>query len=171
MTLLRSVTEFTCRVCGKPLKFDPTDESAYISKTDHEDFFGMQLTTYRVAHDSENERHYNSVVVDHMGFFRGHRDAYAEPLDIIDYSTDRTYWIFHEESPAIERTQNVGLALLINRSDRWVIDIVCPAKLNASEIATLNVKLLDILTPKEPNFSITKISSGFYSSGSIYIVN
>jgi hypothetical protein len=72
-----------------------------------------------------------------MGFFRGHRDAYAEPLDFVDSSTDGTYWVFHEESPAIEKTKNVELALLINRRDRWVIDIVCPGKLNPSEIATL----------------------------------
>jgi hypothetical protein len=131
------MTEFTCRVCGEPLKFDSTESSAFISKTDHEDFFGMQLTTYRVSHDTKNERHYNSVVVDHAGLFRGHRDAYAEPLDVIDTSTDRTYWVFHEELPTIEHTENVALALLISRTERWVVDIVCPSVLNASETATL----------------------------------
>ncbi|MHA2423853.1 MAG: hypothetical protein ACXAEF_03640 [Candidatus Thorarchaeota archaeon] len=137
MTLLGTMTEFTCRVCGQPLKFDITDDSTYITKTEHEDFFGMQLTTYRVSHDSKKERHYNSIVVDQMGFFRGHRDAYAEPLGMIDTTTDGTYWVFHEESPTIEHTENVALALLMSRTQRWVVDIVCPSGLNASETATL----------------------------------
>lgn len=136
MTLL-STTEFTCKVCGKPIEFDIADHTTYISKTDHEDFFGMKLTTYRVAHDSENERHYNSVVVDHMGLFRGHRDAYSEPIDTIDTSIDRRYWVYHEDETSTEPTNGIGLALLISRDQRWIVDIVCPAKLNASEIATL----------------------------------
>ncbi|MGY5879242.1 MAG: hypothetical protein RTV31_03280 [Candidatus Thorarchaeota archaeon] len=137
MTIAQSATEFKCKVCGEPLKFDLTNPTAFISKSDHEDFFGMKLTTYRVAHDSKDERHYNTVIVDHAGFFRGHRDAYSEPLSGITPSIDRGYWVFHEESETIEQTDNVVLALLISRTDRWVIDAVCPNNLNASEIATL----------------------------------
>lgn len=137
MTIAHTITEFKCRVCGEPQRFDLRDSSTFISKTDHEDFFGMKLTTYRVAHDSKDERHYNSVVVDHAGFFRGHRDAYAEPLEDVHTSLDRNYWVFHEEVSPIEKTENVQLALLISRTDRWVIDIVCPKNLNVSETATL----------------------------------
>jgi hypothetical protein len=136
MTLLNT-TEFICKVCGKPVEFDISDDTTYISKTEHEDFFGMKLTTYRVAHDTDKERHYNSVVVDHMGLFRGHRDAYSEPIHPIDTSTDRRYWVYHEDEISPEPTNGVGLALLISRDQRWVVDIVCPEKLNASEIATL----------------------------------
>jgi hypothetical protein len=137
MAVLKDATKFTCKVCGETLRFDPLDESTYESKTNHEDFFGLQLATYRVAHDSGNERHHNSVIVDQAGFFRGHRDAYAEPLDGKHPSIDRNYWVFREESPTIEQTHNVALALLISRTDRWVIDIVCPSTLNVSETATL----------------------------------
>jgi hypothetical protein len=136
MTLLNT-TEFTCKVCGKPVEFDISDDTTYISKTEHEDFFGMKLTTYRVSHDIDTERHYNSVVVDHMGLFRGHRDAYSEPIHPIDTSTDQRYWVYHEDEISPEPTNGVGLALLISRDQRWVVDIVCPGKLNASEIATL----------------------------------
>ncbi len=136
MTLL-STTEFICKVCGKPIQFDISDESTYISRTEHEDFFGMKLTTYRVSHDEKKERHYNSVVVDHMGLFRGHRDAYSEPLHTLDPSTERRYWVYHEDETPAEPTNGVGLALLISRTQRWVVDIVCPKRMNASEIATL----------------------------------
>jgi len=139
MTIAHTITEFKCRVCGEPLKFDIEDSSAFISKSEHEDFFGMKLTTYRVAHDSTEERHVNTIIVDHAGFFRGHRDAYTEPLDDIRPALDRNYWVFHEESPTIEKTENVRLALLISRADRWIVDVVCPSNLNASEIATLMV--------------------------------
>ncbi len=136
MTLL-STTEFICKVCGKPIEFDISDDTTYISKTEHEDFFGMKLTTYRVAHDTDTERHYNSVVVDHVGLFRGHRDAYSEPIHPIDTSTDRRYWVYHEDEISPEPTNGIGLALLISRDQRWIVDIVCPSNLNASEIATL----------------------------------
>ncbi len=137
LTVTGMLTEFTCRVCGEPIKFDTTDSKSFVTKTEHEDFFGMKLTTYRVSHDVENERHTNSIVVDHMGMFRGHRDAFSEPIEKTDPSIDRSYWIFHEDTPAIESTNNIRLALLINRAERWVVDVVCPKSLNASEIATL----------------------------------
>jgi hypothetical protein len=137
MTIASTVTEFKCRVCGEPLKFDLKDPTAFISKSDHEDFFGMKLTTYRVAHDTKDERHFNTVIVDHAGFFRGHRDAYKEPLVKTSPSLDGDYWVYHDESPAIERTKNVALSLLINRTDRWVIDIVCQSNLNVREISTI----------------------------------
>jgi hypothetical protein len=139
MTVTQNITEFKCKVCGEPLRFDMKDSTSFISKTDHEDFFGMKLTTYRVAHDSKKERHYNTIIVDHAGFFRGYRDAYSEPLDTTHPTLDGNYWVFHEDSPTIERTENVQLALLISRTDRWVIDIVCPKGLNVSETATLAI--------------------------------
>lgn len=137
MTLAGSITEFKCRVCGEPLRFDLNDPKEFISKSDHEDFFGMKLTTYRVAHNARHERHYNSIIVDQAGFFRGHRDAYTEPLEETPPSIDRNYWVYHDESATIEKTKNVTLALLISRTDRWVIDVVCPHNMNIPEIATL----------------------------------
>ncbi len=139
MSLVRNTTEFICKVCGKPVGFDISDAKSYISKTEHDNFFGMTLTTYRVAHDTDTERHYNSVVVDHMGLFRGHRDAYAEPLPTVDPSTDRRYWVYHEDEVSGEPTNGIELALLISRDQRWVVDIVCPSAMNASEITTLVV--------------------------------
>lgn len=137
MTVVQHMTEFKCKVCGEKINLDLTDPSAFISKSEHDDFFGMKLTTYRVAHESKKERHVNTIIVDHAGFFRGHRDAYKEPLLETSAPLDRDYWVYHDESPEIERTKNVALALLISRNDRWVINIVCPSNLNASEIATL----------------------------------
>lgn len=137
MTIAHSVTEFKCRVCGEPIKFDTKEPTAFISKSDHEDFFGMQLTTYRVSHDTKDERHFNTVIVDHAGMFRGHRDAYSEPLSGTSPSIERDYWTFHEDSPPIEKTDNVALALLISRTDRWVLDIICPKSLKVADTATL----------------------------------
>ncbi|MGQ4912979.1 MAG: hypothetical protein ACP6KW_12490 [Candidatus Thorarchaeota archaeon] len=137
MTVTRNMTEFRCRVCGELLRFDPADPSSFISKTEHDDFFGMQLTTYRIAHDSRSERHINSVVVDHAGLFRGYRDAYVEPVGAAETSTRGTYWVLHEETPAIATTENVTFALLISRTERWVVDIVTPERLNAAEMAAL----------------------------------
>lgn len=139
MTLAHNVTQFKCRVCGESLQFDMTDPSSFISKSGHEDFFGMKLTTYRVAHESQNDRHINVVIADHAGLFRGHRDAYSEPLTEKGPSIERNYWVYHEDSPPLEKTKNVVLAFLISRTDRWVVDVVSPKALNVSETATIIV--------------------------------
>ncbi|MBE0527119.1 MAG: hypothetical protein IH631_09265, partial [Candidatus Thorarchaeota archaeon] len=90
-----------------------------------------------------DERHYNTVIVDHAGFFMGHRDAHTELLEGIPPSIDRNYWIFYEDSSTIEKTENVQLALLVSRTDRWVIDIVCPKTLNVSETATIIIDRIE----------------------------
>lgn len=137
MALQRSTTEFICKVCGEPMEFDISDEKTFVSKTEHEDFFGMKLTTFRVVHDSENERHYNSIVVDHVGLFRGHRDAYSENIHSISTTSEQGYWVYHEDERSGKPTNGILCALLISRDQRWVVDIVCPERLNASTIASL----------------------------------
>ncbi len=137
MTLTRTVTKFACRVCGAEIALDLKDSETFISQSDHDDFFGMKLTTFRVYHDTDHERHYNSVIVDQMGFFRGHRDAYIEPLEKLDTVTESTpdYWVYHEDTPITKQLEHLQFAFLISRKHRWVVDIVSPKNLNATEMS------------------------------------
>jgi hypothetical protein len=137
MTMLRFTTEFTCKVCGEKLSFDLQDESSYLTKTGHEDFFGIQLTTYRVMHVKGDERHYNSVVVDQDGRFRAYRDAYTEPIDMEELAAGGEYWLYHEDGTTEKSIAGTHLALLISKTNRWIIDIQCPEKINITELVTL----------------------------------
>ncbi len=142
MSLLKSTTEFVCKVCGEIIRFNPEDPKTYLSKTQHEDFFGMRLTTYRVAHEVGRERHYNSIVVDDRNMFRGHRDAYSEIIGE-EALPSEWYWVFGEESPAVDTLPEVNLALLVSRRDRWVVDIKCPKGLVVTELVSLLVSKIE----------------------------
>ncbi len=139
MSLVRNTTEYKCKVCGRLAEFDITDEKSYISKKEHDNFLGLTLTIYRVAHDTPEERHHNSVVVDHTGLVRDYRDAYSEPLHTTGASIDFRYWVYQEDAISSCPTNGIELALLISRDQHWVVDIICPPTMNASEIATLVV--------------------------------
>ncbi|NWF97024.1 MAG: hypothetical protein HXY34_12855 [Candidatus Thorarchaeota archaeon] len=135
MSTMQRMTEFPCKVCGESLRFDPEDATTYTSKTQHEDFFGMQLTTYRVSHVVGTERHHNAVVVDQAGLFRGHRDAYTESLVSAQPEQGLGYWIMHEDEPRPESVGPIKLCLLIGRTGHWVVDVVCPAAVNVIALA------------------------------------
>ncbi|RMG31049.1 MAG: hypothetical protein D6732_15170 [Methanobacteriota archaeon] len=79
-------TSFTCKICGMEVSFSIQDPSTYISKKDHDSFFGMSLQSFRVEHTIDEERHVNSIIVDAKGLYRGHLDAYAERLVLEDVS-------------------------------------------------------------------------------------
>ncbi len=142
MSLLKAETEFVCKVCGDIIRFNPEDPKTYLTKTQHEDFFGMRLVTYRVAHEVGKERHYNSIVVDDKNMFRGHRDAYSELIDEAALPSE-WYWVFGEESPAVDTLTDIDMALLINRQDRWIVDIKCPKGLVVTELAHLLVSKIE----------------------------
>ena len=135
MTVAKLETEFLCQICSKPIIFSTKDPDTFVSKTEHDTFFGMQLTTYRVSHEVNNERHLNTVIVDHMGFFRGHRDAYTETYDTIISSDDSNYWFKSTESPSLSVHRYLNMFMLIDRCERWVMNIIDSQGVNLLELA------------------------------------
>lgn len=95
-------TAFVCKICGSEVKFSVNNPNSYISKREHDTFFGMNLFSFRVQHEIENERHINSVIVDSKGLYRGHLDAYAERL-VEENLTDGYYLETVEETQELPR--------------------------------------------------------------------
>lgn len=137
MSHLRQVTEFTCAVCNEKLQLDPNDQTTFDSKTNHEKFFGMQLTTYRVSHETAEERHVNTIIVDHMGFFRGHKDAFTESIDRDLQRAERPYWVAEQRPASLTSHQYLDLFFVIDTEDNWVLEIVNSARVRALELARL----------------------------------
>ncbi len=75
-------TIFKCKICDQQIIFNITNKQSFVSSTEGKEFFGTQLTTYRVYHDVNTERHHNAVLVDNEGAYRGHVDGYAEEIPV-----------------------------------------------------------------------------------------
>ena len=69
-----------CKICDMEIAFNCNDANSYLSRTEHKDFFGMQLITYRVQHQVNGEQHLNAVLIDSQNLFRGYVDAYIMPI-------------------------------------------------------------------------------------------
>ncbi|MHA1638073.1 MAG: hypothetical protein ACTSUO_01160 [Candidatus Thorarchaeota archaeon] len=137
MTIAHVVTEFPCQICGKPIVFNTDDSETYLSKTEHDTYFGMQLTTYRVSHTVNNERHLNTVIVDQMGFFRGYRDSYAETPETVASTDASNYWFKSTEYPSLSVHRYLNALLMIGRRERWVMNIIDYNGVNLLELARI----------------------------------
>ncbi|MFW9994240.1 MAG: hypothetical protein ACFFD4_19505 [Candidatus Odinarchaeota archaeon] len=128
-TLQVQDTEFNCKICGVKVVFNVFNTDSFESKTPHERFFGMQLTTYRVAHAARdfNERHLNTVLVDHQGFFRGFIDAYSEPFPEIKAKiVIKEEWelIPEEDGSLLAENEFFDTLLVFDRNALWVLGVI-----------------------------------------------
>ncbi len=137
MSLVRG--EFQCQVCRETLSMDPEDEGTFLSKTEHDQVFGMQLVTYRVAHIMGDERHVNTIILDHEGYFRGHRDYYSEKIGTTEPTRTNHYWTVSREIPTLSESRLVRLAFITDRRQRWVLELVTPGSVKVRELALMAV--------------------------------
>ncbi|MCF2137728.1 MAG: hypothetical protein K9W43_10905 [Candidatus Thorarchaeota archaeon] len=131
------LTEFKCKICGKTVRFSIDDPSTYESKTSHTSYFGMQLTTVRVVHEAQNERHYNAIVVDHKGLFRGYRDAYVEPLTSIGSGAHQNLVVHPSQEIQQTHHKHIRILILVDRQRFWVQTYLCPDEFKPAELARL----------------------------------
>lgn len=128
-------TEFTCKICQTKLSFDISDSKTFISKTPHDEFFGMQLTTYRVEHTIFNEKHVCVVLVDHGGAFRGFIDAYSE--NVTEKSRripSNVYPLNQGNTNAIYDHSIFDLFFIYNRDENWVLNTIYPKSVKPLEL-------------------------------------
>ena len=135
--------QFQCQVCGEPLSIDPEDEKTFLSKTEHDEVFGMQLVTYRVAHVTGDERHINAIIADHEGYFRGHRDSYSEKILREDQPRINHFWTIFREIPTLSESQLVKLAFITDRRERWVLEVVNPGSFKMRDLAFMAVDCVE----------------------------
>ena len=129
------LTEFVCKICGKKILFDSSNPNSYLSKSPHEKFFGMQLTTFRVPHNNSAQRHVNTILVDHKGFFRGHIDCY------IDLKQEETYIVdavLHplalKDGKPLRNHTFFDTFFVFDRTKLWVLDLICPSNIKALDL-------------------------------------
>ncbi|MGY5876591.1 MAG: GTPase domain-containing protein, partial [Candidatus Thorarchaeota archaeon] len=130
-------SEFRCMICNDTVRFDIEDPSTYHSKTPHEKFFGMQLTTFRVSHTKGSESHQNVIIMDHKGLFRGHKDAYVESAKESEDLLERTFRVVPNGNVSQDRHPYINMILLLDTSQYWVRDILCPPEIRPGELAKL----------------------------------
>ncbi len=133
MSLLRG--QFQCQLCRETLSLDPEDENTFLSKTEHDEVFGVQLVTYRVAHIEGDERHINSIIVDHEGYYRGHRDSYSENIKPKGQPRINHFWTIFQNVPCLSESRLVKLAFIADRRERWVLEIVNPGRVKMRDLA------------------------------------
>lgn len=138
------LTEFTCKICQNKVLFNCNNKKSYLSKSEHEKFFGMQLTTYRIAHDSLEERHVNTVLVDHKGYFRGHIDAYRELLVKESYVVEAVlHRLSLEEGKPLNEHNYFEIFLFFDRTKLWVLDLICPTNIKPLDLARIILKEIE----------------------------
>ncbi|MHA1770389.1 MAG: hypothetical protein ACTSYL_00200 [Candidatus Thorarchaeota archaeon] len=131
------ITEFKCKICGATIQFSINDPETYESKTPHKEYFGMQLTTVRVSHDTSDERHHNAIVIDQRGLFRGYRDAYSEPLVSLDKELPQSLVVHPSQGIQLSTHDYVKLLIIVDRQRFWVQAYLCPAEFRPTELARL----------------------------------
>ncbi|MHA2386661.1 MAG: hypothetical protein ACXAEE_10680 [Candidatus Thorarchaeota archaeon] len=141
MSLLRG--QFQCQLCKETLSVDPEDKKTFLSRTEHDEVFGMQLVTYRVAHISGDERHTNTIIVDHEGFYRGHRDSYSEEIQREGLPSINHYFTIFREVAALSKHHLVNLAFITDREEKWVLEVVNPGRVKMRELALMAVDCVE----------------------------
>ncbi len=138
----QSFTKFRCKICNEEIHFDINNKSTFFTKKDQESYFGMQLSTYQVAHMKGEVMHLNSVVVDGEGKLQGIVEAY--PVPISEFLTngivpqfDHTLRIIAEDQPPLRQHEFLEVLLVVDFSTQQVLNLVCPPVVNGLEIARI----------------------------------
>ncbi len=154
-------TGFRCMICGESMSLDIDNEVTYDSKTSHDKFFGMQLTTYRVSHYTSDERHQNLVLIDHRGLFRGHKDAFSEPITQEVVVNTKQFRLISPELPALLDHKQIEIVLIFDRTDNWLMNFLCPSEVRPSELVMLlQERILESeqIYEELPDYTIVKVA-------------
>ncbi|MEM2143239.1 MAG: hypothetical protein QXS20_10680 [Candidatus Thorarchaeota archaeon] len=143
MSQLKGITEFHCAICKDTVRFDPTDEGTYESKSSEEDFFGMRLTTYRVSHMVGNEKHVNTVIVDRSGLYRGHKDVFSLNVGQQVEPASRAWWLLKRGPKALTQHSHLEASLLMDLDECWVMEMVNTTAVRSVEMARLVMERIE----------------------------
>ncbi|MBN1330140.1 MAG: hypothetical protein JXA54_11760 [Candidatus Heimdallarchaeota archaeon] len=178
--LLANVVYVKCKLCDAEMIFDVNDESSFLSKTEHQDFFGMRLSTYRVQHTVNGEKHINAFLIDHRNLFRGHVDAYKIPAlkeeeQFLDFDDLNNYMLLEEEIYTPE-SNNVLTNFFIASLDGWILEVVKIPKSKTEAILTSvfekieeSKKIYEII-PQPLNVIIANLECIIWNEGRTYLI-
>ncbi len=145
MSQLKQLTEFRCAICDEVIQFDPNDSKTYEAKTAEDTFFGMKLTTFRVSHEIGNNRHVNTIIVDHRGLFRGKKDAFVEEIRLAPDS-EIPIWVVGDEEKVLKTHPYFSVMLMLDYNEKWLMVILNESTFRMIELAHLiNEKVIEAL--------------------------
>lgn len=132
-------TEFPCRVCFRPIKFNIQDEKSYLNKKDNQLYGQKLVNAYRVGHIVDGIMHVNVVLVDQRGIFCTITDGFA--LEVTDSKASNTskshLSLFGNEIIEVKPHYSLeGLAVL-NVEKKWIMDIIRAAELHTPSFGSL----------------------------------
>ncbi|HME50720.1 MAG TPA: hypothetical protein VKM55_00755 [Candidatus Lokiarchaeia archaeon] len=137
-------TNFECGLCNQTVRFDIGNEASFITKTTHDRFFGMELSTYRVAHFAGQEIHVNEVLADQNGVVTKIVNSYT--LNMQEYmslsqehqeSQQQDFHVVTGQEELLKKDSKIKLFLLFNKVNHWIYEISCPNNFKCEEIAKL----------------------------------
>jgi hypothetical protein len=171
------LTEVNCKLCNTPLKFNINDDSSYLDKKAHQSFFGMDLTTYRVAHLSQDQMHVNSVLVDNKGLSHGLIETLAIPFSDATKLKVNTeingISIMHDRLEPLRQHPAIDTMFIMDMVKMTMIELVCPSFIKSAEVGRLIVdKMQEVLrvysnTPNITSVTVADKKYEIWISGSI----
>ncbi|HKZ40056.1 MAG TPA: hypothetical protein VJ044_03790, partial [Candidatus Hodarchaeales archaeon] len=151
-----AMTEFKCMICQDFVGFDSNDPSSFSSKTAMQDFFSLRLTRFVVVHQTSTEEHFNVVIVDDNGQYRGHRDGYAK-LKTVQEKKSQTRKFQVTIGAVIEHIE-LDYLTIINFDEGHLVEYVNTGKIKSDNLAervttflTENKEMYEII-PKTLNY-------------------
>ena len=128
-----------CKLCNAEIMFDANDTSSFLSKTEHQDFFGMMLVTYRIQHVVNGEKHLNAVLIDKQNLFRGYIDAYTvpvlqeeQPLSLTEFNN----YLFLEENIESLPPNDVMTNFFVVNFNGWILEAIKTNSINTDAFLT-----------------------------------
>jgi hypothetical protein len=138
------LSEFTCKLCQNKIAFNIHDNQTYITKQPHQKFFGMQLTSFRVSHEIGGDRHINTVLIDHKGYFRGHIDAYKEAIGQDSFVVDAVlHRLGTDDRTPLHEHPFIDIFLFLDLKELWVVDLICPSNIKPLDLATVVINRIE----------------------------
>ncbi len=168
-----------CKLCDAEITFDVNDSESFLSKTEHQDFFGMMLITYRIEHVVNGEKHLNAVLIDQQNLFRGYIDAYKVPIlqeekevKIIDF---RNFLILEEEINPLVSSEIFTNFFIVNLTG-WILEVAKLTSIN-TEAVLRNIfdkieesKLIYENIPQPLNINVANLEFYIWILGSTHLI-
>ncbi|HMF30327.1 MAG TPA: hypothetical protein VKK79_02865 [Candidatus Lokiarchaeia archaeon] len=137
--------EIPCKLCGTPIRFRINDESSYLDKSSNKKYFGMSLSTYKIAHIADDDLHVCKVLIDQGGGFNSYVDAYSTSLMATPGrigTKSKNFRIISGGEFPLSQNNVFEMFFEFNRKENWILDIIRPPDINAIELINSITELL-----------------------------
>jgi len=178
-TEVRSQVNIQCKLCGAEITFDVNDTSSFLSKTEHQNFFGTTLVTYRVQHVMNKEIHLNAILLDDQNLFRGYIDAYKMPVlqkeeevGFVDFSN---FLLLENEVTPMPENEVFSNFFVVNLKG-WILEVIKTSSLKTKTFLQnifkkfIESKAIYENIPQPLNVAIADLECFLWTEGKTFII-